>query len=97
MASTTTDAGEIVFPVASKKLYDSTPIYVSIGPADVATVWRKTGQEEYFAAGLYLGLVEEKGVVLGLRYKRLDEQQKQAVIQGVKTQNKKATVRFDLE
>jgi hypothetical protein len=87
---------EIVIPLDKKERFQKTPMYVSISPTDVATVW-KFEAHTYFVAGKYLGLVKDGEKITGQRYRKLTEQEKNIVADAVKLQDREAIIRFELE
>ncbi|MBM3897085.1 MAG: hypothetical protein FJ358_00955 [Thaumarchaeota archaeon] len=87
---------EIVIPIDRKQQFQKTPIYVSISPTDVATVW-KLESHAYLVAGKYLGLKKDGEKITGQRYRKLTEQEKNVVADTVKQQDKEAVIKFELE
>lgn len=86
----------MILPILKKKEFNPVPIYVSIGSADIATVWRKAGTNVYFAPGRYLGIVKDGDNVVGQKYRKLSDPEKEAVVTAIKQQNRDAIIHFEL-
>lgn len=88
---------ETVLPITKKLQFQQTPMYVPISPTDVATVWRIPNSHNYFVAGKYLGLAKDGDKIVGQRYRKLTEQEKNIVADFVKLQDRDAIIKFELE
>lgn len=89
-------AGETLLPIEKKLRFSPTPLYVSISPTDVATVWRMSESHTYFAAGKYLGLAKDGDKVTGQKYRKLTAQEKSLIAEFIKLQDREAIILFDV-
>ncbi len=92
----TSETGVTILPLAKKSQFSITPIYVSISPTDVATVWKVPNSHTYFVAGKYLGIIKEGEKITAQKYRKLTEQEKKVVAELVKMQDREAVIQFEL-
>lgn len=90
------ETGVTILPLAKKSQFNITPMYVSISPTDIATIWRVPNSHTYFVAGKYLGVIKEGETITAQKYRKLTEQEKKVVAEFVKMQDREAVIQFEL-
>lgn len=98
--STPIPRGAHVIPTSLKQEYDIVPVHVyHPNPYDAITILRhKKKVHEWLVAGWYIDTFREGGKVKGLMYRRVQsDQDKEAVMNELKRQDKEAIARFSLE
>lgn len=88
---------EVILTRDQKREFNLTPIYVSISPTDIATVWKHLHSAVYFVAGKYLGVYRLEGKIAGQRYRQLDKTEIEVVEKAVKDRDRNGQVIFDLQ
>ncbi len=98
--STPIPLGAHVVPTSVKQEYDIVPFHVyHPNPYDAITMLRhKKRAHEWLVAGWYIDTYRERGTVKGLMYRKVQtDQDKEAVINELKKQDKEAIAKFSLD